>query len=303
MAVSAAQAIPDPISVETHRDMGKLFERYGRTCWHLYAPAMALAGSRTGWQVVAETQSGSLILYRVRERDGRRSAEILTPPMPCAPGALAHAVARIREITGRSTVRIRHVEEPDLAAIARAGFALRLRDEEFLYDAADLVSLDGPGLKRVRREIGKTRRHAGLSLRDYAREDESGCREVLDRWRSRLAEAGLRAEGYGMTARCLRRAAEWSRELVRGRVCEIDGRIRGFGFAGPISPSCCSMFLCVTDVEFRGLGYLMRHDMVLQWPGHARFNMGGDGGRPGLRAMKESFRPARIAPIFRAVLT
>lgn len=204
-------------------------------------------------------------------------------------------------MTGRSTVRIRYAEQRNLASVARAGFALRLLDEEFLYDAADLISLDGPGLKRVRREISKTRSHSRLSIRDYLKGDEENCRAVLDRWRRRLIGAELPVEGFRMTAWCLRQAADWSRDLIRGRVCEVDGEIRGFSFGGPISPSCCNMFICITDVDLRGLAYLMRHDMVLQWPDHPKFNMGGDAGRPGLRAMKESFRPSRIAPIFGAV--
>jgi hypothetical protein len=291
------------ISIANHGERGGLFGRHGRTCWFLYSPALELTGSRKDWRIFCETNSDSLILYRVRATADRLSAQILTPPVPCTPRALDHAIARVREMTARSTVRIRHVERRELASVARAGFALRLRDEEFLYDAADLISLEGPGLKRVRREISKTRAHSGLSIRDYLPGDEAGCREVLDRWRRRMVEADLPVEGFRMIARCLRRAPGWGRDLIRGRVCEMHGEIRGFSFGGPISPACCNMFICIADVDLRGLSYLMRHDMVLQWPDHPEFNMGNDAGRPGLRSQKEAFRPARIAPIFGAVLS
>lgn len=303
MSTTALGSQLNSISVANHSTFTDLFGRYGRTCWTLYSPVLKLSGSRTGWRIVSEMAFDSLIFYRTRMADDRVSCQILTPPVPCTPDALAHAIARVREMTDRSTVRIRYVERDQLAPIARAGFTLNFREDEFLYRADNLTSLNGPGLKRVRREISKARGHWGLSVRDYLPGDEAGCRSVLDRWRRRLVDADLPVEGYRMTARCLRRAHSWGRDVIRGRVCETDGEIRGFSFGGPISPTCCNMFICITDTDLRGLAYLMRHDMVLQWPDHPEFNMGGDNGRSGLRDLKEAFRPTRIAPIFGAVLS
>lgn len=89
MSMTTSGAGPDAISIEDHRARGDLFERYDRNCWFLYSPAIDLTGSRTESRIVAETQAGSLILYRLRESESRLSAQIFTPPIPCTLGALA----------------------------------------------------------------------------------------------------------------------------------------------------------------------------------------------------------------------
>lgn len=291
-----------PVSTDSHDRLVDLFDAHGRACWFLYLPFLHLTGLRRGHRILEESHGGAVTLYRSRDTASGPSLELFVPPMPATPASLDHAATRVREISPASPVRIRHVEEHDIAAVARAGFALRDRDEEFIYDTAKVTALEGSDFRRLRREIAKASSHPGLSVRDYTSDDEDACLAVLDRWRTRLKAADLPAEGYRLNANCLRHAPGWPPELIRGRVCEVDGEVRGFAFSGPISRSCGNMFICITDTDLRGLAYLMRHDQVSLWPGLSEFNSGGDAGRDGLNALKQTFRPTRMHRIYRATL-
>jgi len=292
-----------PVTLESRGRLFDLFEANGRACWFLYPPFLHLTGLRRGHRILEEAHDGAVTLYKARDTESGRYLELFVPPIPATPATLAHAVARVRAISPASPVRIRHVEERDLAAVARAGFVLRDRDEEFIYDTAKITALEGSDFRRLRREIAKTSAHSGLSVRDYAPGDEDACLAVLDRWRERLKAADLPAEGYRLTANCLRHASGWPPDAIRGRVCDVNGEVRGFAFSGPISRSCGNMFICITDTDLRGLAYLMRYDQVTLWPTLAEFNSGGDAGRSGLSELKQSFRPVRMQRIYRATMT
>ncbi|WP_187793428.1 phosphatidylglycerol lysyltransferase domain-containing protein [Paracoccus amoyensis] len=250
--------------------------------------------------IIQEDHAGSVILYR--QRNGAE-AELYTAPMPCTAETLKHAMQRVQDMNGRSRVNIRYVEASQMPEVARAGFTLHAREEESIMDADKVRALDGSEFKRVRREISKVSSQPGTLCRDYQPEDEAACLDVLARWRERLKQAGLPIEGNRLTKDCLRHAPDWPREVIRGRVCEVDGEIRGFTFAGPISPDCGNLFVGISDTDIRGLAYLIRHDQVMEWPGLRFFNHGGDAGRSGLNALKDAFRPIDKAPVYRAVFS
>ncbi|MFS4438919.1 phosphatidylglycerol lysyltransferase domain-containing protein [Paracoccaceae bacterium GXU_MW_L88] len=291
------------VRVDSHHWLPELFAAEDRMCWFLYLPYLHLTGMREGYAILEEQFEGATILYRMSERKGRPVLEIHTPPMPYSTAAMDHAVERVRDTNRRSTVRVRYVEEAQMPDLARAGFRIHAREREFYYDCAQVVPLDGSQFKKLRKEINKAANLPGFVARDYTAEDEAGCMEVLDRWRSRLKEAGLPAEGYRLTANCLAEAPDWPQDLIKGRVAEIDGTIHGFSFAGPISPDCGNLMIGISDTEFRGLSYFLRHDQMAEWTSLPAFNDGHDAGRGGLSDLKRSFRPPRMVQIFRAQLT
>lgn len=289
--------------IEDHETLSRLYDDHDRRCWYLYPAYLSLTALRPDVEIVADSHAGSVILFRRAGRSGRTELELYTPPLPCTPEALNYAIRRVQDENGHAKVRIRYVERGDMPAIARAGFSLRARDEESIIDADRVRALDGPEFSRVRREISKASAQPELQCRDYRSGDEQGCLAVLERWRERLRGAGLPIEGNRLTKACLKQAASWPRQAIRGRVCEIAGEIRGFTFAGPISNDCGNLFVGISDTDIRGLAYLIRHDQVLQWPTLRLFNHGGDAGRSGLGALKDAFRPVDKAPVYRAVFS
>lgn len=288
------------MNIHDHTRLGQLYERHQRSCWYLYPAYMALSELRPDIEIIEEEHAGSVIFYR--QRNGAET-ELYTAPMPCTAQALKHAMQRVQDMNGRSRVNIRYVEASQMPEVARAGFTLHAREEESIMDADKVRALEGSEFKRVRREISKVSSQPGTICRDYQPEDEAACLEVLARWRERLKQAGLPIEGNRLTRDCLRNAPTWPREAIRGRVCEVDGEIRGFTFAGPISPDCGNLFVGISDTDIRGLAYLIRHDQVMEWPDLRLFNHGGDAGRSGLNALKDAFRPIDKAPVYRAVFS
>lgn len=291
------------MNINGHARLQQLYAEHRRSCWYLYPAYIALTEMRPGIEIFEEAHAGSVTLYYRRNRSHGPETELFTPPMPCTPEALQHAMQYVQQANDRKRVRIRYVERSEMPEVARAGFTLHAREEESIMDGDKVRALEGAEFKRIRREISKTSSQPGISCRDYRPEDEAGCLAVHARWRDRLKQAGLPLEGDLLTQNCLRHAAAWPREAIHGRVCEIDGEIRGFTFAGPITHDCINLFLGVSDTDIRGLAYLIRHDQVKEWPGFRLFNHGGDGGRAGLNALKDAFRPIDKTPIYRAVFS
>ncbi len=289
------------MNIEDHERFSQIYQKHQRNCWYLYPAYMALSQLRSDVEITEEYHAGSVILYRQSQRTNGTELELYTTPMPCTPETLQHAMQQVRDANRRKRVRIRYVERSEMPEVARAGFILRAREEESLMDGDKVRALEGPEFSRIRREIGKTSSQPGLQCRDYRPEDEAGCLAVLGRWRDRLKQAGLPLEGDRLTRNCLRHAAHWPRQAIRGRVCEIAGEIRGFTFAGPITRECGNLFAGISDTDIRGLAYLIRHDQLLEWPELAYFNHGSGAGRSGLNALKDAFRPFDKAPIYRAV--
>lgn len=292
-----------PVRIGTHQRLCEDFGSDGRCCFYLYLPYLHLTGLRDGYEMLEERAAGSVILYRAARKGDRLKLEIATPPIPCTKDALSWATQRVREANGGGTVRIRHVESAQMAEVARAGFALAARDEEFVYDRARVLAADGHEYKRFRREISKSQGQPDLVIREYRKEDRAACLAVLGRWRDRMKQAGLRANGCRLTATCLRNVPDWPETMIRGRVVEIAGEVRGMAFSGPISPTCGSLFISINDTEFRGISQRMAQNQLSLWPNLPYFNDGHDNGRAGLADMKQSFRPVRMNRTYRAHLT
>jgi hypothetical protein len=83
-------------------------------------------------------------------------------------------------------------------------------------------------------------------------------------------------------------------------VVEVNGEVRGFAFGGPITSTMGRTYHCITDTSFRGLAYLLRHRLIAEFPDLSHFNDGPDGGLPGLRDLKQRFRPVEMYKAFRA---
>jgi hypothetical protein len=76
--------------------------------------------------------------------------------------------------------------------------------------------------------------------------------------------------------------------------------VRGFAFSGPITSTVGCNYICITDTNFRGLPHLLRYRLMAEFPDLIHFNDSIDGGRPGLRELKQRFRPVEMYPVFKA---
>lgn len=182
------------------------------------------------------------------------------------------------------------------------GYRMQYRESEYIYDGNLVRASAGGDFERLRRYVNRARRTPGLTLRNYGEDDQAACLDLLARWRRQRTEQGINIDGYGYTQRCIENAHKFNKGLLRGEVIIVDEKLVAFSFGGLISPTIESIFLTISDHEFPGLGYLQRHNFMLNAPNTKLFNDSSDADRSGLEQVKSSFRAIEMNHLYRASL-
>lgn len=272
-----------------------------RKAWN-YAFAFIYLNGVTGrnWVYLFETVGDSIILYELRQKRRGLELSLVLPPFPLTDEALSRAKERVRAFNGGRECRIRSVQESDAPLLAERDFTVTFKESEYIYDTAAVLAAEGPEFSRVRAAVARARRHGVVETRVYTAEDQPACQAIVDKWKERLKQAGMRADGYRSTIHCLAIAERFPPSLLSGQVVEVDGEIHGFGFAGAINQNCGSLFAGMTDNQLRGLPSLLRVSVMADFAHLRRFNDATDSGRPGLREQKQQFRPIEMHDIYEA---
>ena len=206
----------------------------------------------------------------------------------------------MQDFNGDRSSQIVWVQESDARPVARAGFEIFFKEEEFIFDHAAVMSLEGAGFKKLRQELSGALRQGPVATRPYTAADQPACLAVLEAWRERLMANGIAPDGYSYTAACLAGAERFPSSLLNGMVVEVDGQVRGFAFSGSLTRTLGCNFVRITDLSFRGLSYLLCHRLMAEFPDLIHFNDSSDTGRPGLRQAKRLFRPVEMHGLYGA---
>lgn len=267
---------------------------------HYYFPRLLFGGQRKDRLLLFEEAAGAILLYSLQQRASGLALSLYVPPFPFSGAALQRARDRMRDFNGGRAGRIDWVQEEDAGLVESHGFSASLREREFIYDRAAVAALEGSEFARVRRYLSGLKKHGTLVVRAFTAVDEAACQAVYEKFRGQLQAKGVGPKGYAAMLRCLNEATQIPASRMRGEVFEIDGTVRGYSFGGPISAAYGCVYLTVSDHEFPGLAYALRHQMMQSFPELAFFNDSTDNNRPGLREMKERFRPVEMHGICKA---
>jgi hypothetical protein len=248
-----------------------------------------------------ERHAGSILVYQVRQRKGGSRMDLYFPPLPFDPAALQHALQRMRDFNNDRSGRIVFVQESDALRIAREGFAISYRREEYIFNRAAVMALEGAGFSKLRKELSAALRQGLVETRPYTAADQPACLALTDAWRERLIANDMESgTSYRFTIACLTAGDVFPPSLLKGLVVEVDGQVRGFAFSGRLTSTLGYNFIGISDVQFRGLAYLLTFRLMAEFPNLIHFNDGSDNGRPGLREVKQRFRPVETLGIFSA---
>jgi hypothetical protein len=300
LAVSEAGLDLSPIRIEH----GQLFQAATEQCQvkshHYYFPRLLFGGKREKRILVFEQVGSSIVLYSLYRRSSGLELRLYVPPFPFETAALQRARDRMRDFNrGRASI-IEWVQEGDADLIASHGFSVSLKEREFIYDRAAVAELSGSRFSRLRNHLARAARHPDLVAREFAPEDAAGCLALYRTFCSQLSAKDVEPKGARSMTNCLKHATRIPTALMRGEVIEVEGVIRGYAFGGPMSQSHGCVFVVVSDHEFPGLSYALRHRMMTSFPHLTHFNDSTDNGRVGLREMKERFRPVEMHGAYRA---
>ncbi|WP_457094625.1 phosphatidylglycerol lysyltransferase domain-containing protein [Microvirga sp. P5_D2] len=268
--------------------------------WLYYFPLLHFYGQFRAHTLHWELYDGSVLVYQIRRREGHSRMDLYLPPFPFSVAALRYAQQRMQEYNGNRTSRIVWVQEKDALPVTRAGFEVFFREEEFIFDRAAVMGLEGSSFKKLRNKIAGALRQGHVETRPYTAADRPACQAVLDGWRERLIANGIAPNGYRYTRACLKTAERFPHALLNGLVAECDGVVRGFAFTGHLAHTLGCNFLCITDINYRGLSYLLCYRHMAEFPELIHFNDSSDTGRPGLRESKQLFRPIEMHGLFGA---
>ena len=72
-------------------------------------------------------------------------------------------------------VRIIWVGEEEVLTVARAGFSVFFKIDEFIHDRAAVMKLKGPSFRSLRQDLSRVRRMENLETRPYREEDKAAC--------------------------------------------------------------------------------------------------------------------------------
>jgi hypothetical protein len=289
-----------PVEIENAEVFLSAAERGRVNAWLYYFPLLYFYGQYRAHLLRWESYGGSILVYQIRRQEGRSRMDLYLPPFPFDPGALRHARKRMREFNGDRAARIIWVQESDALPVARAGFGVFFREEEFIFDRSAIMGLEGSGFKKLRQKLSSALRHGSVETRPYTSADQPACLAVLEKWRGRLLANGIAPSGYSYTLSCLEMAELFPPSLLRGMVIECDQVVRGFAFTGQLAGTLGCNFLCITDAEFKSLSYLLCYRMMAEFPDLVLFNDSSDTGRPGLHAAKQLFKPVVMHSLYGA---
>ena len=225
------------------------------------------------------------------------------PPIGTGPIAapLSIAIGLLRRWNNDSPVsRVENVSSQLIPELERLGYRLTPKEPDYLYRAADLVSLAGDRYKSQRALCNRFEREQSFEMDSYRDSDRRDCRALLVDW-SRQKQMD-EDESFG--AMLLADAASaheviWSQTPalgLTGKVIRIHGRLCAYTFGYWLTSTTFCVLVEVTDRTRPGLAqYLFRETCRTALAEGAEYiNAMDDAGLSGLRASKQAYHPAML---------
>lgn len=269
--------------------------------WGYYFPYLLARNKPDRCAVLCARDGGSLCVYEWTSGEKGTRLDLIFPPTPLELPALARALERANDFNGDRSAKIKRIDEKDAAALA-AVKTLRLRERrsQYLFAPATYEDLGGRKLRTVRRQVADFAEVEDVEIVAYAPEHEAACSDLLRAWRKEHRAAHGTAGGAGTTARALGMTAVFGDPDLRGELVFVGGRLAAFAFGGEIRPGVACFFEAKSDATVPGLAYAHRRSFLLALRDFDLVNDGSDTGRPGLRQLKDSFRPVAMHAEYRA---
>lgn len=250
--------------------------------------------------LVAEGE-GPLCIFRWEQRETGPRLHPYLPPIPLDIPALRQCLQRANDFNGDTSAQVLRIDDHDAAAMAEVSeLRLRKRREQYLFAPASLDNLAGNKYRNVRRHVAMVEELQEIVVQPFTAEHAPACQDLLRRWVKAHTEAHGTSGGFGITRRTIPLVGQLPEQDLRGEVVFLAGKLVGFAFGGQIRPGlgCAFERKCETDV--RGLSWFQLRHLLLKLRDHELVNDGSDAGRPGLRQLKESFRPVGMHAEHRA---
>lgn len=263
--------------------------------WAYYFPYL-LSRNRSGRSAVLLAEDDdSVCVYGWRMKDGKPRLDLLLAPAPMNGLVLARCLQRANDFNGDFSARVMRIDEKDAeAASAVPYFQVGVRKKQYLYAPTSFADLGGRRYRTLRRYVARIEEMPGLEVVPFSAAHREACDSLLAQWGAQHREAHGTAGGMGTSTRALELTETFSEPDLRGEVVFIDGRLVAFALGGEIRPGVGCFFEAKSDSGVQGLAYFQRYSFLSKLSEFEFVNDGSDAGRPGLKQLKDSLRPAEM---------
>jgi uncharacterized protein len=165
---------------------------------------------------------------------------------------------------------------------------------DYVYEAADLISLQGKKFDGKRNHIRRFEKAHAYAYQKLTEAHLTGCQELLDEWLAAKAANG--ASVSGSWQQVIREACTHLDRLgLAGGVIETGGRVAAFTIGGRLNPETAVIHIEIVHPSYDGLSQLINREFIRhQWADCRYINREQDCGIAGLRRAKLSYYPHHL---------
>ena len=272
----------------------------GESGFGCYFPYL-LAHQRPGKATLLVTEDdGSLCTFIQRDRKRGSRLDVFLNPIPMNVSVTRRCLERANEFNGDRSARILRIDGKD-AALAKQvpRLKVRVRRKQYVYAPRSYADLSGRKFRALRNHVDQARQLPDLEVVPYTASHAGACRELLRKWAQRYRAMFGKSGGAGISGRALAQTEALSAPDLMGEVVLLGGRVVAYALGGELRPGVACFLDAKCDLDVPGLGYFQRYHFITKLNGFEQVNDGSDARRPGLRQLKNSFRPIEMHPEYR----
>lgn len=222
---------------------------------------------------------------------------------PC--GEDRAVAAFLRELTARPGVRLCYGTARQVAQVERLlpgafAFARAPADDEYLYDPAQQLALQGRAFRHQRNALHRVQALGTVQCKALDRRTLASARELVDAW----CRQPHRAVGGLLGGDAAHRLLDaFDRLQGKGVVVVVQDRPAALAAGYPLTEDCFDLALCIQPGPGSDLAVLARHSFFALLAGRWRtVNAEEDLGLPGLRTLKQEMAPSGMLEMYEGTL-
>jgi len=292
------------LSLEHLKQFKAAFSAGKQQAWVCYFPFLYFFSLRKSVDLYYLEEGGSICLFLLRRNRGDSLPDrmsLYVPPFPLNERALDISTELVNEYNKDWKAKIIWIDEStanQLSFTKGGSYALRYKEDEFLYDPKKYSDLSGREFRDLRNSVSRMKRRGDIEIRPYKTEYAESCMELLREWSERQDPKYSSIGDIVYTKKCLMLYDQFSSIDLNGRVVFVDGKIKCFSFVGQMHDDMGNAFIMKSDLGISGLNKYAFYQAMLQMHDYGLINGASDLGHAGLRFSKMALQPAGILPIY-----
>jgi hypothetical protein len=259
--------------------------------WAYYFPYLLTRNQPGDSLILFLEDEGSICVFLWSQKRNKARLDLLLAPTPMSTNTLKRCIERANEFNKDYSARVMRVDSRDTPHVKKCGIQLKVRKQQYIYAPENYTHLTGKKFYTLRRNVSLVERSQEVEVHPYSLTHADACGELLRSWGQKHRETHGSYGGIRTSRRALELAGKLPLSVLRGEVIYIEGKLVAYALGGEIRPGLACSFERKCDTGIRGLGYYQLRSFLSGFKEFTLVNDGSDAGNPGLKQLKDSFRP------------